>query len=152
MTNEDARYVETLQARLAAAGLAQDAEFQSNISREAKIDFLKSLTLLSVPATYGEAFGLYLIEALAAGVPVAQPRHGAFPEIVEATGGGILCEPENPRALAEAWETLLADPAGARALGLKGRGVVLREFSMERMADRFLEVTREKVDAAGAVH
>jgi glycosyltransferase involved in cell wall biosynthesis len=151
MTAEDKRYLEKVQGRLVAAGLAQDAEFQPNISREAKIDFLKNLTLLSVPATYGEAFGLYLVEALAAGVPVVKPRHAAFPEIVEATGGGILCEPENPRALADAWETLLGDPARARALGLQGREVVLRDFSMERMADRFLEVTREKVDAAGAV-
>jgi glycosyltransferase involved in cell wall biosynthesis len=93
-----------------------------------------------------------MIEALAAGVPVVKPRHAAFPEIVEATGGGILCEPGNPRALADAWETLLADPARARALGLQGREAVHREFTMERMADRFLEVTREKVDAAGAAH
>ena len=152
MTPADERYVEQLRARLAAAGCAQDAEFLPNISREAKIDFLKNLTLLSVPATYGEAFGLYMIEALAAGVPVVKPRHAAFPEIVEATGGGILCEPGNPRALADAWETLLADPARARALGLQGREAVHREFTMERMADRFLEVTREKVDAAGAAH
>ncbi len=151
MTSDDERFVAKQRASLAAAGFAADAAFLPNITREAKIDFLKGLTLLSVPATYGEAFGLYLIEALAAGVPVVKPRHAAFPEIVEATGGGILCEPQDPRALADAWEILLGDPARARALGLHGREVVRREFSMERMADRFLEVTREKVDAAGAV-
>lgn len=152
MTREDEAFVAKQRAALEASGCAADAEFLPNVSREAKIDFLKNLTLLSVPATYGEAFGLYMIEALAAGVPVVKPRHAAFPEIVEATGGGILCEPENPMALADAWEILLGDPARARAMGLQGREVVRREFSMERMADHFLEVTREKVDATGAAH
>jgi hypothetical protein len=56
--------------------------FFPNLSRAEKIDFLQGLTVFSVPALYGEAFGLYLIEALAAGVPVVQPRHAAFPELV----------------------------------------------------------------------
>ncbi len=152
MTAEDERFVAAQRAKLAAAGVSADTEFLPNVSRDEKIDFLKQITLLSVPATYGEAFGLYMIEALAAGVPVVKPRHAAFPEIIEVTGGGILCEPQNPGALAEAWETLLGDPARARAMGLQGREVVFREFSMERMADHFLEVTREKVDSAGPAH
>jgi glycosyltransferase involved in cell wall biosynthesis len=87
-----------------------------------------------VPARYGEAFGLYVIEALAAGVPVVQPRHAAFPELVAATGGGVLCEPEDPRSLADAIESLLRDPDHARRLGVAGREAVARDFSIERMA------------------
>ena len=130
------------------AGLAGGAEFLPNVSREEKAAFLQSLTLLSVPASYGEAFGLYLVEAWAAGVPVVQPRCAAFPELVEATGGGILCEPGSAEALADGWETLLAEPAKAREMGARGRAAVEREFSMRRMAERFVAVTREMQPAA----
>jgi glycosyltransferase involved in cell wall biosynthesis len=77
---------------------------------------------------------------MAAGVPVVQPRHGAFPEVVEATGGGILCEPDDADALADGTERLLLDPAEARALAERGRRAVLERFSVERMARGFLDV------------
>ena len=143
MTADDERYVAALKRQLDEAGCAGDAEFLPNVSREEKAAFLQSLTLLSVPASYGEAFGLYLIEAWAAGVPVVQPRCAAFPELVEATGGGILCEPGSAEALADGWESLLAEPAKAREMGARGRAEVEREFSMPRMAERFVALTRE---------
>ncbi len=143
MTADDERYVATLKRRLDAAGCGGDAEFLPNVSREEKAAFLQSVTLLSVPASYGEAFGLYLIEAWAAGVPVVQPRCAAFPELVEATGGGILCEPGSAEALANGWEILLAEPAQAREMGARGRASVEREFSLPRMAERFVALTTE---------
>ena len=133
----------TLKGHLDAAGCGGDAEFLPNVSREEKAAFLQSLTLLSVPASYGEAFGLYLIEAWAAGVSVVQPRCAAFPELVEATGGGILCEPGSAVALADGWEALLAEPAKAAEMGARGRAAVEREFSMPRMAERFVTLTGE---------
>src|SRR5213075_1163763 len=121
MTDADREFVDHLRERLTAAGVAEDGEFLPNLSRDEKIAFLQSLSVLSVPATYGESFGLYVIEALAAGVPVVQPRHAVFPELLEATKGGILCEPDDPEALAVAVEGLLLDPERARALGEQGR-------------------------------
>lgn len=152
MTAEDARYVALLERKIAAAGLTQQVEFLPNVTRDAKIAFLQSLTLFSVPALYPEAFGLYVIEALAVGVPVVQPRSAAFPEIIEATGGGVLFQPGSAAALAEAWESLLAAPQNARELGARGRMAVHRDYSMGRMAERFLAATREVFDAAGARH
>jgi glycosyltransferase involved in cell wall biosynthesis len=109
-------------------------EFHPNLNRKDKLTFLRSLSVFSVPAPYGEAFGLYIIEALAAGVPVVQPRVAAFPELVEATGGGLLCQEDDPQALAEGIEELLLDPARARALGEAGRRAVRESFSAEAMA------------------
>ncbi|HEY2253558.1 MAG TPA: glycosyltransferase family 4 protein, partial [Planctomycetaceae bacterium] len=74
-----------------------------------KVTFLKSLDVLSVPTIYREPKGLYVLEALANGVPVVQPRHGSFPELIEATGGGLLVEPNDPRALADALRRLMDD-------------------------------------------
>ena len=143
MTAGDAAYAESLKTKLNAAGCGSDAEFHPNVSREEKAAFLRRCTLLSVPANYGEAFGLYITEAWAAGVPVVQPDCAAFPELVEVTGAGILCAPGSAEALADGWETLLADPAKAREMGARGRAAVEGEFSLARMAERFVELTAE---------
>lgn len=140
MLRGDAAFVEGLRSRLREAGLAEAAQFTPNIERPAKIELLRSLDLLSVPATYGESFGLYLIEAMACGVPVVQPRHGAFPELIQATGGGVLCEPDDPASLAEALAALLGDRERARALGQAGRANVIERFSDDRMAREIEEV------------
>lgn len=133
-TAADVPFVARLRARLDAEGLSGDAEFLHNIDRADKVAFLRGLSAFSVPATYGESFGLYVIEALAAGVPVVQPRHAVFPELLAATGGGVLCEPDDPRALADALTSLLADPAAARALGEEGRRTVAEKFDVDTMA------------------
>src|SRR6266581_1113666 len=109
----DEPFVNSLRERLTANGLMSAVEFHRNLDRAAKLAFLRSLTVFSVPALYGEAFGLYVIEAMAAGVPVVQPRAAAFPELIEATGGGVLCAPNDPQALADGIEGLLLDPQRA---------------------------------------
>jgi glycosyltransferase involved in cell wall biosynthesis len=150
MTTSDEGYVDSLQAKLRAAGCGADVEFHPNVSRTEKAALLRRFTLLSVPATYGEAFGLYIAEAWASGVPVVQPDSAAFPELITATGAGALFEPANTDALVRTWEELLADPAATHALGAKGRAAVERDFSMARMAERFLALTRESIDAVSA--
>lgn len=157
MTEGDARYVETLKVRLREAGCEQDVEWHPNVSREEKIAFLEGLTLFSVPATYGEAFGMYVIEALAAGVPAILPDSAAFPEIIENTGGGTLfklgaTEADHAQRLADALETLLGDPEKARALGESGRAAVQREYTISRLAERLVAITREMIDAPQPVH
>jgi len=131
--------VKSLRARLAEAGYIGEVSFSPNLNRAEKIAFLQALDVFSVPAHYGEAFGLYLLEAMAAGVPVVQPRTAAFPEIIAATGGGVLCEPNDPKALASAIEELLLDPARANALGDAARKSVSEKFNAETMAHRTLD-------------
>jgi glycosyltransferase involved in cell wall biosynthesis len=147
-TEADGQFVRKLQERLAAKGLAEDVEFLPNLSREAKLAFLGSLSVLSVPATYGEAFGLYVIEAMAAGVPVVQPRHAAFPELIEETGGGVLCEPDDPQSLAEAVEGLFEAPEMIRDLGERGRQSVLEKFTSQQMAENVIRALGDVVAPA----
>jgi glycosyltransferase involved in cell wall biosynthesis len=141
MTESDVPFLEQQKARLAAAGLLSEAEFLPSVSREEKIRFLRSLSVLSVPASYGEAFGLYLLEAMACGVPLVQPDEAAFPEILATSGAGILVKERTPEAYAEAWEALLLDPERAATLGRAGVEAVRNEYSMARMAGRFLEMS-----------
>ena len=137
---QDDAYVRGLRKRLRAHGLDDDARFDANVDRDEKHRFLSSLSVLSVPATYGESFGLYVLESLAVGVPVVQPRSGAFPELIEATEGGLLCEPDDPRALAGSLEELLLDERRAREIGARGRDAVLERFTAKHMARGFEQV------------
>ena len=143
----DKAFVDEQKQKLARAGVLSDTQFFPNVTRAEKIAFLQALTVFCTPALYGEAFGLYVIEAMAAGVPVVQPRHAAFPEIVEVTGGGIIAEPEAP-ALAQAIEALLLNPARARSLGETGRAAVRQHFHVQRMAQEVLAVYQEAMGLA----
>jgi glycosyltransferase involved in cell wall biosynthesis len=136
----DEPFVKSLRRRLAQAGYIGEVSFHPNLSHTEKIAFLQALDVFSVPAQYGEAFGLYLIEAMAAGVPVVQPRTAAFPEIIEATGGGILCEPNDPKALGEAIESLLLSPSRLAELGATARGNIHARFTAEAMAAATLNI------------
>ena len=151
MTAEDEIYTAKLKANLAKAGLANDAEFFPNIDRAEKVRFLKGLSLLSVPATYPEAFGLYILEAWAAGVPVVQPRLASFTELVEGTRAGRLFEANRPDEMASEWAQYLSAPEVAREAGLRGREAVLHgEYSIARMAENFLTATRDAMKPAPA--
>jgi glycosyltransferase involved in cell wall biosynthesis len=133
-------YVDAIADRLAEAGTADDVEFLPMLDRTDKQAFLRSLSVLSVPAREGVAFGTFIIEAAASGVPVVEPRLGAFAELVEATGSGVLVEPEDTEALAVAIEGLLRGPDEARTLGRRGRQAAIEYFSIERMARDVAEV------------
>jgi glycosyltransferase involved in cell wall biosynthesis len=135
----DRDFVAALHRRLAEGGAADDAEFLPGLDRAGRQQFLRSLTALSAPARQPEAFGLFVLETLASGVPVVLSRVGAYVELIEATGGGVLVEPDNAAALAAALRDLLARPDEARALGQRGREAVLDRFSIHRMASNMVD-------------
>jgi glycosyltransferase involved in cell wall biosynthesis len=87
-----------------------------------------------------EGFGLTPLEAMAAGVPVVQPRRGAFPEIVEKTGGGVIVGAEHPSALADALLELSRDRDRLERLGRAAYDGVRAHYSIERSVDRLIEV------------
>jgi len=138
----DLAFVESQRRRLAAAGLTDAVSFHPNLSRDEKVAFLGSIDVLSVPSRFSEAFGLFVIEALAAGTPVVQPDVCGFREMVEATGGGLLCPQNTPTSLAATLGELLAEPSRLRALGDRGRRAVAEKFSDTAMAREVLTETR----------
>jgi glycosyltransferase involved in cell wall biosynthesis len=140
---EHAGYLDRVRSDIRAWGLDRQFEYRGELDRAQKIAFLRSLDALSVPATYAEPKGIFLLEAMACGVPVVQPRHGAFPEIVENTGGGILVEPDNPQALADGLTRLWQDPACAAALGAAGARGVRERYTVTQMAEAAERVYQE---------
>ena len=136
----DRSYLQQVQERIRSLGLEGSFQYQGEIDRAEKIRFLGSLDVLCVPATFREPKGLYVLEALANGVPVVEPRHGALPELIESTGGGLLFEPGSARDLAAALARLRDDPAGRAEMGRRGRQAVLDRFSDRVMAEETLKV------------
>jgi glycosyltransferase involved in cell wall biosynthesis len=136
----DQPFVDSVQMRLRRAGAMQDACFFPNPDRAAKQDFYRSLSLLCMPTKHPEAFGLYVPEALASGVPVVLPRQGSFPELIEASGAGVLCESKKPNALADVIESVLLNPnryQELRQAALKsGREI----FDIDRMARDMIQI------------
>ncbi len=145
VTAVDEKYVEDLKQKLKAANCLQRVEFHPNLTFDQKVRFFRDLTVFSVPATYGEAFGLYVIEAAASGIPVVQPRHGAFPELIAATKGGVLCKPDDAVSLADTLETLLLDDQQREQYSLQAMAQVREEFTAGKMAERFEAVLAEAV-------
>jgi glycosyltransferase involved in cell wall biosynthesis len=133
-------YFEDIKQRVEGWGLADSFEHREAPDHDAKVRFLQGLDVLSVPTTYREPKGLYILEALANGVPVVQPRHGSFPELVEATGGGLLANPDDPEDLAHNLRRLLEDTAHREELGRKGKEAVHRRFTADAMARETLAV------------
>lgn len=136
----DRRYLEDLESRIAGWGMSGLYERVGEVDREGKIRFLQSLDILSVPTIYLDPKGLFVLEALANGVPVVQPRHGAFPEMIDATGGGLLVEPDSPEELARGIGTLLDDPGLRQELGRRGREAVHARFHDRAEAEGTLRV------------
>jgi glycosyltransferase involved in cell wall biosynthesis len=110
------------------------------VDRAGKVGFLEGLDVFSVPSVYRESKGLPILEALAHGIPVVVPDHGSLPEMISATGGGLLVAPESVDSLTAGLRQLIQDPDLRRRLGAAGRDAVHRDWSDDRMAERLVGV------------
>jgi glycosyltransferase involved in cell wall biosynthesis len=137
---EHRSYLSGIEQQMLDAGLAAEFQYHGALDRDAKLRFLRKMDVHSVPTTYPEAKGLPVLEAMASGVPVVQPRWGSFTEMLDKTGGGALVEPEDSDSLAEELYSLWKNPERARDLGRRGALGVHQHYSVANMAERALEV------------
>lgn len=142
-TAADAAFLRRVRGALERAGAAGDVEFLGNPDRAGRAALLRASSVLCVPDRRGEAYGLHVIEALASGVPFVLPRIGAYPELLEATGGGVLVQPGNPEALADGLAGLLLRRDEAARLGAAGYTAVRRDFTADRTAERLAALCHE---------
>jgi glycosyltransferase involved in cell wall biosynthesis len=139
LASEHGSYLGGIERRFTNAGLAGEFRYRGALDLAQKKEFFHRLHVFSVPSPYAEPKGLPVLEAMASGIPVVQPRHGAFPELVERTGGGLLVGTDVP-ALAEGVLTIWKDPDLAVDLGKKGAQGVRRHYTRQNMGDRALAV------------
>jgi len=136
-------YMNQVRETLDDGGCAGEFSYRGVVDRDGKLEFLQGLDVLSVPATYDEPKGMFLLEAMANGVPVVQPRRGAFTEIVEKTGGGLLVEPDDAESLADGLWQLWKDRLRRSDIGRQGLAGVHEHYSVRHSATRLIEVYRE---------
>jgi glycosyltransferase involved in cell wall biosynthesis len=146
MAAGQAPYLDDVSRRLRDAGLADEFKYHGSVDRNGKLQFLRSLDVLSVPTPYDEPKGVFVLEAMAAGVPVVQPRRGAFPEMIEKTGGGLLVPPDDPDALATALQDLWSDRALNDRLGERGFAGVREHYDVVKSTDRLMSIYQEVAD------
>lgn len=134
-TGDDKPFVSLQLKKIRKAGLEKSVRLYPEFLYHGKIEFFENIDLMSVPVRKYDGYGLYILEANSAGVPVLQPHTGAFPEIIENTGGGIIYGKDDIEGLADAAEKLLKDRKKLDELGVAGRKNVLEKLSLEKMAE-----------------
>lgn len=139
-TGYDTAYLNEQKKKLAQQNLLQQVRIWDEFEGEHRMKFFKEIQLLSVPVRNGEAFGIYLSEAMASGIPVVQPKLGAFPEIVGTAGGGFIYQPNTPETLAVALIQLLDEPEKIGTLSTEARKSVENHFDINRQAEKMINV------------
>lgn len=113
------------------------------LGRRREIPKLMAAADIFVLPSEREAFGLVLLEAAVSGLPVVAANVGGIAEIVENNKTGILVEPKNPAALADAIKEILANPAKALELVKNAKEKTEIHFSAKTMAQKTAEVYEE---------
>ena len=127
-------YLEDQRKKFRMAGCPGDFHYDGSPDWNGKMNYLQGLDVLVLPSTFDEPKGLPALEAMANGVPVIAPRRGAFPEMIEATGGGVLFVPDSVDSLAEAMLARLRNWDETMAMGRRGFERVHAEWTLQNMA------------------
>ena len=138
LTGDDKKFLKQQKQKIKQANLWNDFEIIEEFEGAARHNFFKKVSMISVPVRVGEAFGMYLLEAMASGVAVVQPSLGAFPEIIEVSGGGINYSPNTPQNLSNAWESLLNDPEKLKKLSKTGYERTKEKFNIHKHASEII--------------
>lgn len=138
LSPEHRPYLNRLESEARADGIS--FTYHGELGRTEKAAFLRRLDIFSVPCDYREPKGLFLLEAMACGVPVVQPDHGAFPEMLREIGGGLLVKADSVEALAEGIRGLAVDAGLRRRLGTAGAKAVREKWTATHMAESALGV------------
>ncbi|HET7233289.1 MAG TPA: glycosyltransferase family 4 protein [Longimicrobium sp.] len=144
-----------LQARAAAMGLAERVEFTGRLPLSGLLEAYRRCAVFAMPSRVerrpaglwtGEGFGIVYLEAQACGRPVLASTDGGAPETVRPGETGLLADPANAEAVADALAGLLADPGRADQMGRAGRAFVVDNFSEARFRERLHELlTRARI-------
>ncbi len=137
-TGSDTSYLKEIRKKLSGEKLNSQFEIIEDFEGSGRKEFFKKVSVVTVPVRNGEAFGMYLLESMASGIPVVQPALGAFPEIVNLSGGGIIYQPNTPETLCDALAGLLSDREKLDLLSLNGRKGVEINFNIHNHAKEMI--------------
>lgn len=136
LAREHQSYLAQIQRDMKSWGLAPEFHYHGVLDRGEKIRFLQQLDVFSVPVVFEDPKGLPVLEAMACGVPVVQPKLGGFPEILATTSGGLLFHPGSAADLAQGIRSVLMDGDLASSLQSNAVEGVQRHYGAAKMAER----------------
>lgn len=139
-TGDDVNFIKEQKKKLSKAGLTNDVFWVEEFEGVERQKFFDSVRLISVPVLHGEAFGLYQLEAMASGIPMVQPALGAFPEVINTSGGGIVYSPNEPEKLADALASLILDDEKLRKLSTDSLAGVKQHFDIHSQAQKMVAI------------
>jgi len=139
-TGDDKPFISEQIKKIKENGFSGSVKIYPEFIGNNKLEFLNSIDLLSVPVRKHDAYGLYILEANAAGIPVVQPATGSFEEIISLTGGGVLYHPDTVEDLVNNIKNLLKDRHLMKELGNKGKIAVREKLSFSTMAEGLVRV------------
>lgn len=151
MGPQHASYWKEQQTKLQRAGLDGQWSYAGTVNRTEKVAFLASLDLFCVPTTYADPKGIFLLEAVASGLPYVMPDHGAFPElhrrIEKANPGaslGNLYPQDSSDALRSALESALESAIKRSSIREPASPLVLSELDISTHAKRLVATLQGK--------
>lgn len=150
-TGDDKPFLKRIKKRFKENGLLASVDYHKSFEDEGRQHFFAKTSIISVPVRNGEAFGIYIAEAMASGIPVVQPALGAFPEIIGQTGGGIIYEKNTPENLASSLKALLDDPSGLRQLSTDAVQGANKHLDIHQLAKELIEVYRQVSDPSSII-
>ncbi|PLX19932.1 MAG: hypothetical protein C0599_10000 [Salinivirgaceae bacterium] len=142
-TGDDKKFLKQVKRKLKKNNLLSSVDYHQDFDGEGRQKFFAKTSMISVPVRNGEAFGIYIAESMASGIPVVQPKLGAFPEIINKTGGGLIYEKNTPEALAESLKTLLDDKDKLKQLSDEAYKGALEHLNIHTLAKGLIDVYRE---------
>lgn len=123
-------------------GVDQRVCFRGWLSADELAQELADASVVAIPSVWPEPFGLVGIEALAAGRPVVASATGGIGDWLEDGVSGLFVKPGDPRALSQALNELLADPARQQAMGAAGKRLVAARFAPQHHLAALLDAYR----------
>ena len=148
-TGDDKKFLKKIRKKLKSNGLLKNLEIHEDFEEQGLREYFRKVSVISVPVRNGEAFGIYLLESMASGIPVVQPELGAFPEIINSTGGGKIYSPNQGTVLANTLKELLSDPDELDRIAGQARKGVEEVFHLDLQVEKMIRIYREAVDNHG---
>jgi glycosyltransferase involved in cell wall biosynthesis len=139
-TGDDKSFITKQIKKIKNNGLSDSLKIYPEFQGNGKHEFFSNIDIMSVPVRKHDGYGLYLLEANSAGIPVVQPATGGFPEIIEKTKGGITYSPDTVDELSASLLRLFRDENLRKQLGRSGRENVNKELSINKMSAGLADV------------
>ena len=139
-TADDSKFIQQQINKLKNNNVLQYVDFVDDFRTSVLNDFFNKLSVLSVPVIKGEAFGLYLLEALASGIPIVQPDIAAFPEIAATSKAGLVYYPNTAKTLSEKLTEVLSNQEHLNQMSRNGRKAIEEIFNLNKTTERLVEI------------